>query len=70
MSRMDIGVLSGTVMTVGGPIPVHDLGVTMMHEHIVVDVISWWHCPRRCRVIGFGICWPMKSAWGRQLRPV
>lgn len=45
MSRMDIGVLSGTVMTVGGPIPVHDLGVTMMHEHIVVDVISWWHCP-------------------------
>ena len=36
---------SGLVTTVAGPIPVDRLGVTMMHEHIVVDATSWWHCP-------------------------
>ena len=36
---------SGFVTTVAGPIPVDRLGVTMMHEHIVVDATSWWHCP-------------------------
>ena len=36
---------SGQVTTVAGPIPVDELGVTMMHEHIVVDATSWWHCP-------------------------
>ena len=33
-----IGVHSGLVMTVLGPIPVEDLGVTLTHEHIMSDV--------------------------------
>jgi phosphotriesterase-related protein len=33
-----IGVHSGQVMTVLGPIPVEDLGVTLTHEHILSDV--------------------------------
>ena len=33
-----IGVHSGQVMTVLGPIPVEDLGVTLTHEHIMSDV--------------------------------
>ena len=38
-------VRSGMVMTVGGPIPVSDLGVTLMHEHILNDCRCWWHAP-------------------------
>ena len=38
-------VRSGMVMTVGGPIPVADLGVTLMHEHILNDCRCWWHAP-------------------------
>lgn len=45
MTRTDIGIHSGTATTVSGPISVDDLGVTMMHEHIVIDAASWWHCP-------------------------
>ena len=45
MARVDIGVDSGAVTTVRGPIPADELGVTMMHEHIVIDASSWWHCP-------------------------
>lgn len=41
----DAGIDSGIVTTVRGPIPVDGLGVTMMHEHIVIDASSWWHCP-------------------------
>jgi phosphotriesterase-related protein len=33
-----IGVHSGQVMTVLGPIPVEELGVTLTHEHILSDV--------------------------------
>ena len=33
-----IGVHSGQVMTVLGPIPVEDLGLTLTHEHILSDV--------------------------------
>ena len=33
------------VMTVSGPIALGDLGITLMHEHIVLDASSWWHCP-------------------------
>lgn len=32
-----------TVMTVRGPIPVADLGVTLTHEHVLNDVSSWSH---------------------------
>lgn len=32
-----VGADSGTVMTVTGPVPVEDLGLTLMHEHILLD---------------------------------
>ncbi|MGP1396822.1 MAG: phosphotriesterase family protein [Inquilinaceae bacterium] len=32
-------------MTVLGPIPVETMGVTLMHEHILLDTSSWWKCP-------------------------
>lgn len=37
-----IGVHSGTVMTVTGPVPVTDLGITLMHEHILLDGDRAW----------------------------
>jgi phosphotriesterase-related protein len=40
-----IGVHSGSVMTVLGPIPVETMGVTLMHEHILLDTSSWWKRP-------------------------
>ncbi len=36
---------SGQVMTVLGPIPVEDLGVTLMHEHLLNDCRCWWNPP-------------------------
>lgn len=39
-------VRSGKVMTVLGPIAVADLGVTLMHEHILNDCTCWWHKPK------------------------
>ncbi|MBV9243219.1 MAG: phosphotriesterase [Methylobacteriaceae bacterium] len=32
-------------MTVAGPIPAAQLGVTLMHEHILNDCRCWWHKP-------------------------
>lgn len=43
--RAPVGVRSGRVMTVLGPIPASDLGVTLMHEHIFLDASSWWREP-------------------------
>lgn len=43
--RHPIGVRSGTVMTVTGPVPVADLGVTLMHEHVLLDGARSWICP-------------------------
>ncbi|SHI77542.1 phosphotriesterase-related protein [Aureimonas altamirensis DSM 21988] len=40
-----IGVRSGHVMTVTGPVPVDEMGVTLMHEHIVLDGSATWRCP-------------------------
>jgi len=40
-----IGVRSGTVMTVLGPLPVEKMGTTLMHEHILLDTSSWWKRP-------------------------
>ena len=45
MENGDKAIESGLVTSVAGAIPVERLGVTMMHEHIVVDATSWWHCP-------------------------
>jgi phosphotriesterase-related protein len=38
-------VQSGQVMTVRGPVPLDSLGVTLIHEHLLLDARSWWHRP-------------------------
>lgn len=38
-------IRSGRVMTVRGPVNVQDLGITLMHEHILNDCQCWWHAP-------------------------
>jgi phosphotriesterase-related protein len=38
-------VASGQVMTVLGPIPAAELGITLPHEHILNDCRCWWHRP-------------------------
>src|SRR5262249_31142871 len=43
--RQTRGVQSGQVMTVLGPIPVESMGITLMHEHILLDTSSWWRRP-------------------------
>lgn len=43
--RAPIGIRSGTVMTVTGPVPVDEMGVTLMHEHILLDGGKAWRCP-------------------------
>lgn len=37
---------SGRVMTVLGPVPASELGLTLMHEHLLNDCRCWWHRPR------------------------
>ncbi|WP_181703158.1 phosphotriesterase family protein [Chthonobacter albigriseus] len=37
---------SGLVMTVNGPIPAAELGLTLMHEHLVNDCRCWWNPPK------------------------
>ncbi len=44
-TRHAIGVYTGCAMTVLGPIPVADMGVTLMHEHIFLDGATSWKCP-------------------------
>lgn len=38
-------VESGLVMTVQGPVPAGQLGITLPHEHILNDCRCWWHQP-------------------------
>lgn len=38
-------IRSGEIMTVRGPIAADQLGVTLMHEHILNDCRCWWHAP-------------------------
>ena len=45
MAKPRTGVHSGLVRTVLGPIPVEAMGVTLMHEHILLDASSWWRRP-------------------------
>jgi phosphotriesterase-related protein len=47
-----VGVHSGKVMTVLGQVPVEDLGVTLMHEHLLLDASSWWKRPCCATEIG------------------
>ncbi|WP_440412908.1 phosphotriesterase family protein [Neorhizobium petrolearium] len=44
--RSEAHIRSGKVMTVRGPISVSDLGITLMHEHILNDCRCWWHAPK------------------------
>lgn len=37
---------SGLVMTVNGPIAAGELGLTLMHEHLVNDCRCWWNPPK------------------------
>ncbi len=37
---------SGQAMTVAGPIAAADLGVTLMHEHLLNDCRCWWNKPK------------------------
>lgn len=39
-------IRSGKIMTVQGAIAADQLGVTLMHEHILNDCRCWWHAPR------------------------
>lgn len=32
-------------MTVRGPVPLDALGITLMHEHLLLDARAWWHRP-------------------------
>ncbi|MEQ1956105.1 phosphotriesterase-related protein [Mesorhizobium sp. CN2-181] len=43
--RHPIGIATGEVMTVTGPVPVDAMGVTLMHEHILLDGARTWKCP-------------------------
>ena len=36
------GQFKDTVMTVLGPVPLDQLGITLMHEHILNDCSCWW----------------------------
>ena len=53
MANPRTGVHSGIVRTVLGPIPVDAMGVTLMHEHILLDTSSWWKRPCCATDIGF-----------------
>jgi len=44
LSETHVG--SGKVMTVRGPIAAADLGLTLMHEHILNDCRCWWNQPK------------------------
>ena len=39
-------VRSGKVMTVNGAIDADQLGITLMHEHILNDCRCWWNAPQ------------------------
>lgn len=45
---LPVGVDSGFAMTVLGPVRVEDLGVTLMHEHILLDASKKWVAPTAC----------------------
>jgi phosphotriesterase-related protein len=47
-SPLPVGVSSGYVMTVLGPLPISEMGVTLMHEHILLDASGKWVPPCCC----------------------
>jgi phosphotriesterase-related protein len=48
VSPLPVGVDSGHVMTVLGPLPVEKMGVTLVHEHILLDASGKWVPPSCC----------------------
>jgi phosphotriesterase-related protein len=53
---------SVNVMSVLGPVAVDTLGITLMHEHILLDASNWWHCPscaERMKIAEQKIAMPM-----------
>lgn len=44
--RSEAHIGSGKVMTVTGAISVDDLGLTLMHEHLLNDCRCWWNKPK------------------------
>jgi len=44
-AQTPIGIESGKVMTVLGQIPVEEMGITLMHEHLLLDALNWWKRP-------------------------
>ena len=48
-----VGVRSGKVTTVLGQIPVEAMGITLMHEHLLLDASSWWKRP--CCAVDIGM---------------
>jgi phosphotriesterase-related protein len=65
--RAPTHVGSGQVMTVTGAIPVGDLGLTLMHEHILNDCSCWWNPPGPERAwladapLAPGILWELRQ---------
>lgn len=65
--RSEAHVGSGRAMTVLGPIPVDDLGLTLMHEHILNDCACWWNPPRPERAhlaeaeVAPGLLWELRQ---------
>jgi phosphotriesterase-related protein len=45
-----VGVESGQVMTVLGPVPASELGITLMHEHLLADSSPVWLPPEEERL--------------------
>jgi phosphotriesterase-related protein len=43
-----VGVDSGYMMTVLGRVPVSEMGITLMHEHILIDASNKWVPPACC----------------------
>lgn len=44
--RAQTHIRSGLVMTVRGPMPADQMGVTLPHEHILNDCRCWWNRPK------------------------
>ncbi|KXV58345.1 aryldialkylphosphatase [Acetobacter senegalensis] len=42
MEPMSVGVRSGRIMTVNGPVNAGEMGVTLVHEHILLDASKKW----------------------------
>jgi len=48
-----VGMFSGQVMTVLGPVPVDNLGITLMHEHLLGDSSPVWIPPEEAKLKEF-----------------